>query len=130
MAAHTRNEIIQGIGSAFSVDEGVAIDAFEEYAFRAPRPGFFLGDSLVLNCDPNPNAQFKPKFENNDKRPPCPSSQPFLGALDVLATELLCHIYIYLDVRSLLAFHRVNQHAKKLSTTSHLFGPSPSFPDC
>jgi hypothetical protein len=116
MATPARDAEIQGHGIGFSVDEGRAIHDFEEYTFRAPRPGFFLGDSLAPNGDINPVVRFEQ--DNREKKiPPCPSSRPYLGALDTLATELLCQICLHLDICSLLAFRCVNRHAKDVVDT-------------
>ena len=111
MAVVSWDEELQGLSNGFAVDEEIAIQNFEEYTFRAPRPGFYLGDSSAPSGEINPVVRFE--LENVSKIiPPCPSVRPFLGKLDAMVTELLCQVFMHLDMCSPLSFRRVNQHSK------------------
>ncbi|KAF1841296.1 uncharacterized protein K460DRAFT_369338 [Cucurbitaria berberidis CBS 394.84] len=118
---------LQGLGNGFPVDGGRAIYDFEEYTFRAPRPGFFLGDSLAPSGGLNP--VILSEQENVDEKIPlCPSSRPYLGQLDILATELLHQVFVHLDVCSILSFRRVNQDAKAMVNSFLPFRSIATFP--
>jgi hypothetical protein len=127
MAAVSWDEELQGLGNGFAVDGGIAIQNFEEYTFRAPRPGFFLGDSSAPSGDINPVVRFE--LENRSENiPPCPSVRPFLGKLDAMATELLCQVFVHLDMCSLLSFRRVNQYSKDMVDSFPPFRSIITFP--
>lgn len=113
MSLNTWDEDIQGTGCNFLIENGIAVHDFEDYTFRAPRPGFFLGDSLTPDGDVNPVTRFE-QLNSSENIPPCQLSGPLLGRLDRLPTELLCEVFLSLDVCSLLEFRRVNQQAKTI----------------
>jgi hypothetical protein len=60
---------------------------FDEYIFREPCPGFFLGDDFrTASRDINPVLLFSLDGEGI---PECPTSPLFLGSLDKLLFEIL-----------------------------------------
>lgn len=87
----------------------VVVD-FDEYTFRAPRPGYFLGDCRAPNGDLNPVTLAAPL--EGAPIPQCRPIPPYLGVFDRLPFEMTAHILLNLDIFSLIAFRAVNQRAK------------------
>jgi hypothetical protein len=127
MAAIRWTQETQGIGILFPVDGVEAVQDFEEYTFHAPRPGFFLGDSLAPCGHENPVSRYERK-NRSDNIKSSPSFPPFLGNLDHLPSELLCQVFTYLDICSLLTFRRVNQYAMEVVNSFPSFRSIYNFP--
>jgi hypothetical protein len=123
----TETQREQGMDIVFPIVNGEAVQDFEEYTFQAPRPGFFLGDSLAPAGGDNPVLQFEQR-NSKEQIPSGRSSRPFLGNLDSLPTELLLQICTYIDICSLLAFRRVNHHALHIIDSFPPFRSISTFP--
>jgi hypothetical protein len=90
---------------------GELVSDFEEYTFRAPRPGFFLGDSrMPKGTDYNPIAA----FALSENVPSSPLSSPYLGQLDRLPVELLHIVIANIDSCTAVSFRSINEHAKAI----------------
>jgi hypothetical protein len=105
---------------------------FYEIAFRAPRPGFFVGDYVIdedgalLPDALNPIVkQYHPNYSDIS---PAAQSSPALGSLTRLPTEIMHSILSHLDVLSVLDFSRVNGQAVALVKSSLDFEIVASFP--
>jgi hypothetical protein len=127
MAATTWDEEMQRLGRSFSIHEGTAIHDFEEFTFCAPRPGSFLGDSPAPVGDMSPIIRFEQQ-NSGEEIPHCLSSWLHLSGLEAIVTELLCQIFVHLDICSLLAIRHVNQHAKSIVDTFPPFRSIATFP--
>jgi hypothetical protein len=127
MATMTPTQREQGADIVFPIENGEAIQDFEEYTFQAPRPGFFLGDSLAPDGGDNPVLQFEQR-NSKDQIPSGKPSRPFLDKLDNLPTELLFQICTCIDICSLISFRRVNHHALHVIDSFPPFRSISTFP--
>jgi hypothetical protein len=109
-----------------SIEGGTLVTDFDEYTFREPRPGFFLGDdSRTASGDINPILPFSLDGEGI---PECPTSPPFLGTLDKSPFEILNQILMQLDLLSLVAFRGINQRSRKTIDSLKAFQAVTAFP--
>lgn len=92
------------------------VSDFNEFTFRAPRPGYFLGDAPDLE-----GQTYQP-----GQPPPLTSrSPPYLGLLDKLPLEVIHSILAMSDVRTVAMFSKVSQLAEEM--TKSLKGYQESF---
>ncbi|CAI6334344.1 unnamed protein product [Periconia digitata] len=121
----------QGPDAGFPKEGRIPVDDFEEYTFRAPRPGFFAGD---LPKNPLPCPQFeleriKKKAIQNSNADDSPRSRIF-----TLPVEILCAIFIQLDICSLLTLARLDfsppdaLHLLQILQDWHVFAKIAAFP--
>lgn len=114
------------VDEQISVERGTLVADFDEYTFRAPRPGFFIGDdSRTPSGEINPITQFR---RDGDGIPECPPSSPFLGSLDRLPVKILPQILPYLDICSLAALRSVNQRSREIVDSLRTFWAVAAFP--
>jgi hypothetical protein len=100
-----------------SIEGGTLVMDFDEYTFREPRPGFFLGDDFrTASRDINPVLPFSLDGEGI---PECPTSPLFLGSLDKLPFEIL-NQRSRKTIDSLKAFQAVTAFPKLLGAVLRL----------
>ena len=111
-----------------SVEGGQPEPDFDTYTFRAPRPGFFVGDSRAPDGTPNQVTLFRLDDPNDPPIPECPGQKPFLGTLDAFPDEILIRILELADPCGVVAFRSVNERARDLVDSVHAFQVVASFP--
>ncbi|KAK7956963.1 uncharacterized protein PG986_006185 [Apiospora aurea] len=97
-----------------SVSGGEVATDFDEYTFRAPRPGLFVGDWRTPDGQINPVRLFRSHERALSDRPPWPLE---LGTLNALPLEILQQIMYELDMCSLLTFVGTNRSCGHIVTT-------------
>ncbi|KAK8051219.1 hypothetical protein PG993_002604 [Apiospora rasikravindrae] len=97
-----------------SVSGGEVVADFDEYTFRAPRPGLFVGDWRTPDGEVNPVRLFRSHERALSHRPPWPLE---LGTLNSLPLEILQQILYDLDMCSLLTFVGTNRSCGHIVTT-------------
>lgn len=96
------------------VTGGEVVTDFDEYTFRAPRPGLFVGDWRTPNGGINHVRLFRSHERALSDNPPWPLD---LGALGVLPLEILQQVLLDLDMCSLLTFVGTNKSCGHIVTT-------------
>lgn len=108
-----------------SVENGTHIYNFEEYTFRAFRPGYFLGDDPRTKdglTSGLPQVFLTEKIVESDR------ALSLLGSLNRLPIEILIEILPTLDLPSLISFRNTNMRARNIVDSIAMFRRVVSFP--
>lgn len=108
------------------IDGGITVSSFDEYTFRAPRPGYFLGDESTY---PNGNlCCFANICLTDDGESKVPTDHQQLSILHRLPAELLIKIILSLDLCVVTMLRGTARFVKSFIDSMPIFRSVVEFP--
>ncbi|PVI00143.1 hypothetical protein DM02DRAFT_709153 [Periconia macrospinosa] len=119
---------LEKLRKPFSITRETPVHDLDEYTFRAPRPGLFLGD-FPARSEKNRICLVKSPEKSADQMlPQQPIYDVTRNRLEALSPELICAVVPHLDIFSLFSFWATSRTLKNVIEAWPAFRRLTAFP--